>query len=142
MARDGTAVTSVSIPHTTYPRDLRGRLWIGHDGDWKAFLPGIQCTGAQQLQPPMACHDSDDPWFLTEKYKAFYNSARNHFYRRDWFHRSRKSFPSFYYGVAATTRQQRFLGLLRYRRPAFELSMDRQHAYLPGLAIGGAMPWL
>jgi len=73
------AVTSVSIPHTTYPRDLRGRLWIGHDGDWKAFLPAIQCTGAQQLQQPMACHDSDDPWFLTEKYKAFYNSARNHF---------------------------------------------------------------
>ena len=73
------SIQSVSIPHEAYPRDLRGRLWIGRDGDWKAFLPGIQCSGAQQLQQPMTCHDTDDPWFLTEKYKAFYNAERNYF---------------------------------------------------------------
>jgi len=73
------SIQSVSIPHEAYPRDLRGRLWIGRDGDWKAFLPGIQCSGAQQLQQPMTCHDSDDPWWLTEKYKAFYNAERNYF---------------------------------------------------------------
>jgi hypothetical protein len=72
-------VTSVSIPHTVYPHDLRGRLWMGRDGNWNAFLPGIECSGAAQLQQPMTCHNSDDPWVLTEKYKAFYNSARNYF---------------------------------------------------------------
>jgi hypothetical protein len=86
---------SASIPHTTYPRDLRGRLWMGRDGDWKAFLPGIQCSGAQQLQQPMSCHDSDDPWYLTEKYKGFYNSARNHFTGAMVPPLSR-SFPNFY----------------------------------------------
>jgi hypothetical protein len=89
------AVTSASIPHTTYPRDLRGRLWVGHDGDWKAFLPGIQCSGAPQLQQPMTCHDSDDPWYLTEKYKAFYNSARNHF-TGAMVPPLARSFPNFY----------------------------------------------
>jgi hypothetical protein len=89
------SATSVSIPHTVYPRDLRGRLWMGRDGDWKAFLPGIQCTGAPQLQQPMTCHDSDDPWYLTEKYKAFYNSARNHF-TGAMVPPLTRSFPNFY----------------------------------------------
>jgi hypothetical protein len=71
--------TSVGIPHEAYPRDLRGRLWVGHAGDWRAFLPGIQCSGPAQLQPQVTCHDSDDPWPITEKSKAFYNSARNYF---------------------------------------------------------------
>jgi hypothetical protein len=87
--------TSVSIPHTTYPRDLRGRLWMGRDGDWKAFLPGIQCSGSAQLQQPMTCHDSDDPWHLNDKYKAFYNSARNHF-TGAMVPPVARSFPNFY----------------------------------------------
>ncbi len=72
-------VNAVGIPHESYPRDLRGRLWMGKDGDWKAFLPGIFCSGAQQLQQPMTCRESDDPWMLNEKTTAFYNSARNYF---------------------------------------------------------------
>ncbi len=73
------SVTAVGIPHETYPRDLRGRLWVGKDGDWKAFLPGIQCAGGQQLQQPITCRESDDPWMLNDKTTAFYNSARNYF---------------------------------------------------------------
>ena len=72
-------VTVVGIPHETYPRDLRGRLWVGKDGDWKVFLPGVQCAGAQQLQQPMTCRESDDPWALNGTTTAFYNSARNYF---------------------------------------------------------------
>ena len=88
-------VNSMGIPHETYPRDLRGRLWVGKDGDWKAFLPGIQCSGAQQLQPPMTCHDSDDPWTLTGTTTAFYNSARNYF-TGAMVPAPAKSFPPFY----------------------------------------------
>ncbi|HEX6878791.1 MAG TPA: hypothetical protein VF135_00375 [Terriglobales bacterium] len=72
-------VSAIGIPHAVYPRDMRGRLWMGRDGDWKAFLPGIQCSGAQQLQPPMTCQNSDDPWWLTGTYSAFYNAARNNY---------------------------------------------------------------
>src|SRR5512146_49031 len=88
-------VSAVSIPHETYPRDLRGRLWVGKDGDWKAFLPGIQCSGVQQLQQPMACRDSDDPWMLNDKTTAFYNSARNYF-TGAMVPAAAKSFPPFY----------------------------------------------
>lgn len=73
------SVTVVGIPHETYPRDVRGRLWVGKDAEWKAFLPGIQCSGAQQLQQPMICRESDDPWMLNGTTTAFYNSARNYF---------------------------------------------------------------
>jgi hypothetical protein len=88
-------VSSVDISHEIYPRDLRGRLWVGKDGDWKAFLPGIQCSGAQQLQAPMACHDSDDPWILNGTTTAFYNSARNYF-TGAMVPAPTKSFPPFY----------------------------------------------
>ena len=89
------SVASVGIPHETYPRDLRGRLWMGKDGDWKAFLPGIQCSGAQQLQPPMTCRASDDPWVLNGTTTAFYNSARNYF-TGVIVPTTAKSFPPFY----------------------------------------------
>jgi hypothetical protein len=89
------SATSVGIPHETYPRDLRGRLWVGKDGDWKAFLPGIQCSGAQQLQPPMTCRDSDDPWALNGTAAAFYNAARNYF-TGVIVPAPAKSFPPFY----------------------------------------------
>jgi hypothetical protein len=89
------SVTVVGIPHETYPRDLRGRLWVGKDGDWKAFLPGIQCSGAQQLQQPMTCRDSDDPWALSGTTTAFYNSARNYF-TGAMVPEPAKAFPPFY----------------------------------------------
>jgi len=88
-------VSAVSIPHETYPRDLRGRLWVGKNGDWKAFLPGIQCSGAQQLQQPITCRESDDPWMLDDKTSAFYNSARNYF-TGAMVPPTTKSFPPFY----------------------------------------------
>ncbi|MGE5110106.1 MAG: hypothetical protein ACM3JB_04545 [Acidobacteriaceae bacterium] len=72
-------LANLAIPHETYPRDLRGRLWVGRDGDWKAFLPGIECSGPEQLKTPMTCHESDDPWPLNEKIKGFYNASRNYF---------------------------------------------------------------
>src|SRR5512146_2733756 len=89
------SVAVIGIPHETYPRDLRGRLWLGKDGDWKAFLPGIQCSGAQQLQPSMTCRDSDDPWILNGTTTAFYNSARNYF-TGAMVPAPAKSFPPFY----------------------------------------------
>ena len=70
---------SFSIPHSTYPQDLRGRLKMDSDGEFTAYLPGIQCHG-KALQPDSSqCINSDDPWWLGGTTNAFFNSAHNHF---------------------------------------------------------------
>ncbi len=70
---------SWSIPHQTYPRDLRGRLQVNGEGEFTAFLPGIRCQGKALQQEPAQCTNSDDPWWLAGSTNAFFNSARNHF---------------------------------------------------------------
>lgn len=70
---------SFSIPHGTYPRDLRGRLQMNGDGEFTAFVPGIQCRGKALQQDSTQCANSDDPWWLGGNTNAFFNSARNHF---------------------------------------------------------------
>ena len=70
---------SWSIPHQTYPRDLRGRLQMTSDGEFTAYLPGIQCRGKALQQQSAQCVNTDDPWWLAGSSNAFYNSARNHF---------------------------------------------------------------
>jgi hypothetical protein len=70
---------SWSIPHVTYPRDLRGRLQMNSDGEFTAYLPGIRCHGKALQQESAQCMNTDDPWWLAGASNAFFNSARNYF---------------------------------------------------------------
>jgi hypothetical protein len=72
----GTAAVTHSRP---WPRDLRGRLALQADGTLRAYLPGMQCSGASQPQLSLACHESDDPWPLSPEVNAFFSSRRNYF---------------------------------------------------------------
>jgi hypothetical protein len=83
-----------AITHTTpFPRDMRGRLVVGHGHLFDAYLPGVLCTATDsEGKITAACADSDDPWPLPvdavqngstdsgqDEVKAFYNSTRNYF---------------------------------------------------------------
>lgn len=64
-----------------WPRDLRGRLMLGHDRKFEAYLPGMKCTGSADSGLTMECHNADDPWPLgasSDGPRAFFG-ARNFF---------------------------------------------------------------
>jgi len=64
-----------------WPRDLRGRLMIGHDRKFDAHLPGMRCSGSADSGLTMECHNADDPWPLganSDNPRAFFG-ARNFF---------------------------------------------------------------
>jgi hypothetical protein len=64
-----------------WPRDLRGRLMIGHDRKFEAYLPGMKCTGSADSGLTMECHNADDPWPLgasDDSPRAFFG-GRNFF---------------------------------------------------------------
>jgi hypothetical protein len=73
---------SFDIAYTNpFPRDLRGRIAVGSDHPFIAFLPGVVCSATKTEGAggiAVACVDSDDPWPLGAQ-KAFFNSARNYF---------------------------------------------------------------
>jgi len=72
----GSAPLAHSRP---WPRDLRGRLVLQEDGSFRAYLPGVQCSGAIQAQLSLACRESDDPWPLSAGVNAFFSGRRNFF---------------------------------------------------------------
>jgi len=61
-----------------FPRDLRGRLTIGKDHLFDAYLPGVICSSNAVTPISVMCHESDDPWPLGSQ-KALFNSARDFF---------------------------------------------------------------
>ena len=61
-----------------FPRDLLGRLAIGRDHLFDAYLPGVICSSSPSTPINVACHESDDPWPLGSQ-KALFNAARNYF---------------------------------------------------------------
>ena len=81
---------SFAIEHgRPYPRDVRGRVQVnagGAGGLFRAYLPGVVCSGSQEASAPgvnavrlaVSCADSDDPWPMGTR-AAFYNSSRNFF---------------------------------------------------------------
>jgi hypothetical protein len=73
---------SFDVAHSNpYPRDMRGRLTVGTDHPFNAYLPGVLCTASKTGEAEaiaVACVDSDDPWPVGSQ-KAFFNSARNYF---------------------------------------------------------------
>ena len=76
-----TLEQSFPITHThPFPRDIRGRLMVGHEHLFDAYLPGTTCR-ATSSAPAFTCRDNDDPWPLqpgTEQ-AAFFGAARNFF---------------------------------------------------------------
>jgi len=61
-----------------FPRDLRGRLAIGKDHLFDAYLPGVICSSGVSTPINVTCRESDDPWPLGPQ-KALFNSARDYF---------------------------------------------------------------
>lgn len=61
-----------------FPRDLRGRLAIGRDHLFDAYLPGVICSSSVSIPVNVTCRESDDPWPLGPQ-KALFNSAHNYF---------------------------------------------------------------
>lgn len=75
---------SFAITHDQpWPRDVRGRLDVGIDGLFRAYLPGVVCTALESTSAGEAalavtCVASDDPWPIGS-FKALFNSGRNYF---------------------------------------------------------------
>jgi hypothetical protein len=61
-----------------FPRDLRGRVAIGKDHLFDAYLPGVICSSGVSTPINVSCHESDDPWPVGSQ-KALFNSARDYF---------------------------------------------------------------
>jgi hypothetical protein len=67
-----------------YPRDLRGELVAAMDPVFDAWLPGVNCRGAESnagvgTSLAVTCADSDDPWPIRSGQKAFFNALRDNF---------------------------------------------------------------
>jgi hypothetical protein len=61
-----------------FPRDLRGRVAIGRDHLFDAYLPGVICSSGVSTPINVSCHESDDPWPVGSQ-KGLFNSARDYF---------------------------------------------------------------
>lgn len=72
---------SYPIPHSRpWPRDLRGRLVLGHDHLFDVYLPGVICASAGSTGAgSLTCRDADDAWPLDAAHKAFFSATRNFF---------------------------------------------------------------
>jgi hypothetical protein len=71
-----------AITHSrTWPRDLRGRLWLRPDHGLDAFLPGVVCRTAPGGLNGLTCGESGDPWPLSTQVSlaAFFAPTRNFF---------------------------------------------------------------
>ena len=76
---------SLPIAHSrTFPRDVRGRLFLRRDHLFDVYLPGTFCRSSSSAAASVAltCNDSDDPWPLTPddgSVRAFFAASRNFF---------------------------------------------------------------
>ena len=81
----GDTATQSSVPLTParpWPRDLRGHLRV-NGGGFKAYLPGVACSGVLEPTLTLECHPSDEPWTLDAGSRgvllASFVAGRNHF---------------------------------------------------------------
>jgi len=74
-------VQSLSITSPTpLPRDARGRIFLGKDRLFDAYLPGLACHSTNSTPLAMSCAPSEDPWPLqSQGISAFFSPARNFF---------------------------------------------------------------
>jgi hypothetical protein len=82
LQKDTVTETVPLTPTRPWPRDLRGHLRV-NGGGFKAYLPGVACSGATDPSLTMDCHPSDEPWTLDAGARgvvlANFTPGRNHF---------------------------------------------------------------
>jgi hypothetical protein len=65
-----------------WPRDLRGHLSF-QGAYFRAFLPGVTCSGTTEPEANMECHAAEDPWSLESAggvgMSAYFAGGRNYF---------------------------------------------------------------
>jgi hypothetical protein len=81
--RTETATQSLPVtPLRPWPRDLRGHLRV-NGGGFKAYLPGMACSGALEPSLTMECHPSDELWTVDAGARgvllAGFSPGRNYF---------------------------------------------------------------
>ena len=74
---------SLAVNHDRpFPRDVRGRIVLGKDHLFDAYLPGLICHSTNTSPLALNCLRSDDPWLLQtgdSGVSAFFAPARNFF---------------------------------------------------------------
>ena len=82
LRRDTGTQSLPLTPTRPWPRDLRGHLRV-NGGGFKAYLPGVACSGATDPSLTMECHPSDEPWTLDAGTRgvllASFTPGRNYF---------------------------------------------------------------
>lgn len=65
----------------TWPRDMRGRLFVRQDHLFDVYLPGVFCRSSGGVPLALVCRDSDDPWPLSSQFAlgGFFAPTRNFF---------------------------------------------------------------
>jgi hypothetical protein len=81
--RTGSGTQSLPIsPGHIWPRDLRGHLRAS-GGGFKAWLPGLACSGFTEPSLTVECHPGDEPWTLDAGARgillANFTAGRNYF---------------------------------------------------------------
>ena len=113
-----------------WPRDLRGHLRV-NGGGFKAYLPGVACSGAAAPSLTMECHPSDEPWTLDAGARgvllAGFTPGRNHFDGRvSTANGIRKTLAPFFAAASAEEngRQYWLLAMLDGRTQILDAALD------------------
>jgi hypothetical protein len=113
-----------------WPRDLRGHLRV-NGGGFKAYLPGVACSGAADASLTMECHPSDEPWTLDAGARgmllAGFTPGRNHFDGRvSTANGIRKTLAPFFSAASAEENGHQYwlLAMLDGRTQIFDAGLD------------------
>ncbi len=102
-------------PLRSWPRDLRGHLRV-NGGGFKAYLPGVACSGTVEPSLTMECHPSDEPWTLDEGPRgvllANFAAGRNYFDGRVFAANGIRKTLAPFFSVASTEENGRTYWLL------------------------------
>ena len=129
--RGDTATQSVPLTSPRpWPRDLRGHLQVS-GGGFKAYLPGVACSGAADPALTMECHPSDQPWTLDAGPRgvllASFTPGRNHFDGRvSTSNGIRKTVAAFFSAASAEENGRAYwlLAMLDGRTQIFDAGFD------------------
>ena len=134
-----TATQSLPIaPARPWPRDLRGHLRV-NGGGFKAYLPGVVCSGATEPALTMECRPTEEPWTLDAGSRgvllADFVAGRNHFDGRVSAPNGiRKTVAPFFSAASAEEngRQYWLLAMLDGRTQVFDAAFE---------PVGSVAPW-
>jgi hypothetical protein len=138
LRQEGAAQSLPLTPARPWPRDLRGHLRV-HGGGFRAYLPGVVCSGALDPSLTMECHASDEPWSLDAGSRgellASFTPGRNHFDGRvSTANGTRKTLAPFFSAASAEENGRPYwlLAMLDGRTQIFDGALD---------AVGSMASW-